>query len=137
MTLNLSAQRLKSEERAMLQAISGANLSACYQCGNCSAGCPCVEAMEIPPQRVMRFAQLGQLDAILQANTIWVCAACQTCSARCPKGIDIAAVMEGLRHLILRQRDRSNYVDMQELDDRRIAELPPIDLINHFRKLSL
>ena len=137
MTLTLSAHALKSEARSKLQEISGVNLSACYQCGNCSAGCPCVEAMEIPPQRVMRLAQFGQIDALLQANTMWVCAACLTCSARCPKGIDIAAVMEGLRHLVLRDRDHANYVTPDELAARQIETLPPIALINNFRKLSL
>ncbi len=136
MTLRLSAAKLKSDDISLLQEISGVNLSACYQCGNCSAGCPCVEAMDIPPQRVMRHCQLGQIDEILSANTIWVCAACITCSARCPRSIDIAAVMEGLRHLVLRQRESCNYVNITNIGNSLDEELPQIALINNFRKLT-
>ena len=137
MVLKLSVHKLKSEQISLLQEISGVNLSACYQCGNCSAGCPCIEAMEIPPQKVMRMCQLGQIDELLKANTMWVCAACITCSARCPRSIDIAAVMEGLRHLVLRKRESSDYLQDQDIDQSRYEELPQIALINSFRKLTL
>jgi heterodisulfide reductase subunit C len=137
MILKLSAKNLKSEEISLLQEISGVNLSACYQCGNCSAGCPCIEAMDIPPQKAIRLCQLGQLDELLKTNTMWVCAACITCSVRCPKSIDIAALMEALRHLILRRRESSDYLQDHDHDQSRYEELPQIALINSFRKLTL
>ncbi|MCP4396063.1 MAG: heterodisulfide reductase [bacterium] len=135
--MKLSAKNLTSEDVKLLEEISGVNLYACYQCGNCSAGCPCVEAMDIPPHKIMRMSQFGQIDELLQTNTMWVCAACITCTARCPRSIDIAAVMEGLRNLILRKRESSDYVRFNEIDPKLYEELPQIAIINNFRKLTL
>lgn len=78
-------------------------VSACYQCKKCSAGCPLTFAMDLLPDRVMRLAILGQTEALLGCRTIWVCAACVTCSTRCPNGIDIAGVMDQLKQEALRQ----------------------------------
>ena len=69
----------------------------CYQCGKCSGGCPVAEHMDIMPRQVMRLVQLGLVDEALHTRAIWLCAGCDTCSSRCPKGVDIAKVMETLR----------------------------------------
>ena len=116
-----------------LNYISQVNVSACYQCGNCSAGCPAVSFMEIPPNRVIRLTQLGFIDEILQANTHWICAACITCSVRCPRGIDIAKVMEGLRQVALRKRE--DHVHVEKIENPE--QLPPIALVSNFRKFVL
>src|SRR5210317_1213529 len=44
----------------------------------------------------MRAVQLGQEDIALEAQTPWLCSACQTCTTRCPQGLDINAIMEFL-----------------------------------------
>ncbi len=78
---------------------TGENISACYQCGKCSAGCPTAYVMDITPRQVMRGIQLGLKDEILDSTAIWLCVSCQVCSLRCPREIDIAKVMETLRLL--------------------------------------
>lgn len=78
-------------------------VSSCFQCKNCSAGCPLIFAMDLLPDRVIRLALLGQTERLLSSRTIWVCAACVTCSTRCPNGIDIAGVMDWLKEEALRQ----------------------------------
>jgi heterodisulfide reductase subunit C len=57
--------------------------------------------MDLMPRQVMRAVQLGQGELALKSSTIWLCASCQTCSARCPMELDIAGVMESLRYLAL------------------------------------
>jgi len=71
----------------------------CYQCGKCTAGCPVAYEMDIPPHQMMRAVQLGMRDAALSSRSIWVCAACETCSARCPQEADPAGVMDALRRI--------------------------------------
>ena len=78
-------------------------VSSCFQCKKCSAGCPLTFAMDLLPDRVIRLALLGQTERLLSSRTIWVCAACVTCSTRCPNGIDIAGVMDWLKEEALRQ----------------------------------
>jgi heterodisulfide reductase subunit C2 len=81
------------------QELTEAHLSvrSCFSCRKCSGGCPLTFAMDILPHHVIRLALLGQEEQVLGAKTIWVCSACQTCTTRCPNGVDIAGVMDWLK----------------------------------------
>jgi heterodisulfide reductase subunit C len=59
--------------------------------------------MDVLPHRMMRSVQLGLKDEALRSRTIWVCASCETCTARCPNSIDIAQVMDTLRQISQRE----------------------------------
>jgi len=78
------------------------NLQACYQCQKCSAGCPVAEAMDLLPNQILRHIQYGHREKVLGSKTIWICASCYTCSVRCPNNIDIAHIMDTLRHMAIR-----------------------------------
>jgi heterodisulfide reductase subunit C len=117
-----------------VQQLSGQNLLACYQCGKCSAGCPVVSQMDILPNQIIRLAQLGLREDLLESRAIWVCASCMTCNVRCPKGINIAEVIEALRQIMLRRRE--DHVDVKELSDAERADVPPIALISSLRKFT-
>jgi heterodisulfide reductase subunit B len=52
--------------------------------------------MDLLPHQVMRSVQFDD-EEVLRAKTPWICAACVTCSTRCPQGIDVAGVMDVLR----------------------------------------
>ena len=72
-------------------------VTSCFQCRKCSSGCPLSFAMDLFPDQVIRLALLGQEDRVLGSRTIWVCSGCETCTSRCPNGIDIAGVMDWLK----------------------------------------
>jgi heterodisulfide reductase subunit C len=78
-------------------AAAGLAVDACYQCRKCSNGCPLVFAMDLPPDQVIRLALAGREAELLGSRTIWVCSSCETCTTRCPNGIDIAGVMDWLK----------------------------------------
>jgi len=59
--------------------------------------------MDLYPDQVIRLAILGQKEEVLRCNTIWVCAACETCSTRCPNGVRIAELMDHLKEMALRE----------------------------------
>jgi heterodisulfide reductase subunit C len=82
---------------------SEAHLERCYQCLACSSGCPVVFAMDYTPNQVIRMAQLGLKDWVLNCSTIWLCASCETCATRCPNDIEIVKVMDTLRQIALRE----------------------------------
>ena len=78
---------------------SGQNIASCYQCGNCSAGCPASFAYDQQVNQIMRAVQLNLKELVLHSRSIWMCLSCSTCSLRCPNTIDVAQVMETLRHM--------------------------------------
>ncbi len=102
--MNLNEPTISRESNFLLEVAqaSGVDLQACYQCQKCSAGCPVVEAMDLLPNQVLRHIQYGHRETVLGSKTIWICASCYTCSVRCPNDIDIAKIMDTLRHLALR-----------------------------------
>lgn len=93
----ISQDIIKSSFLETLQRDCGEKVSHCYQCGKCSAGCPIAFKMDYLPNQIVRFVQLGMEEEALTSNTIWLCASCLTCTARCPREIDIAEIMDYLR----------------------------------------
>ncbi|MCP4426523.1 MAG: hypothetical protein GY803_18680 [Chloroflexi bacterium] len=74
----------------------GQNVYLCYQCVKCTSGCPVGDFFDWQPNQIMRAVQLGQEDIALESETPWLCAACQTCTTRCPQDLDINGIMEFL-----------------------------------------
>jgi len=75
---------------------TGQNPFRCYQCGNCSAGCPMAGRGDLLPHQVFRHLQLGD-DEPLRAVQPWLCVGCQACATRCPQELDLSLVMDFLR----------------------------------------
>lgn len=82
---------------------SGQKINRCYQCGKCTAGCPYTDEYDISVSQIMRLTQAGQKENVLQANALWLCATCESCTARCPNQIDVARIMDVLRHMARRE----------------------------------
>jgi len=72
---------------------------ACFQCRKCTNGCPVAFAMDLYPDEVIRQVILGQRKTVLACQTIWVCAACETCTTRCPNDVRIAELMDCLKEM--------------------------------------
>jgi len=118
-----------------VEEISGQKVSACFQCGKCTGGCPVVSAMDIFPHRVLRLAQLGLVEELLHSRTLWICASCQTCDSRCPREVDIPKVIEALRLLLLRRKG-GNRLHPAGLTARVRANAPQQGLVSAFRKYA-
>ncbi|OGP49080.1 MAG: heterodisulfide reductase [Deltaproteobacteria bacterium RBG_13_43_22] len=86
---------------------SGIKVSACFQCRKCTNGCPVTFAMDLYPDQVMRYIQLGLKQEIRESATIWVCASCETCTTRCPNEIDIAGVMDFLKQSVVKEKGQA------------------------------
>lgn len=115
MTSSLTAPDLKDDSNRIIfethdrflardiNRISQSNLNRCYHCRTCGNGCPFVQAMDYPPNGIIRLLQFGMRQQALESSTIWICVGCHTCSVQCPMEIDIAAIMATLRRLALEE----------------------------------
>ena len=117
--------------RVRVEELSGVNVFACYQCGMCAAGCPLTDEMDRLPSQVIRDLQLDD-SSLLDSNAMWVCASCLACEVRCPKGVDLAKLMEALRQLHLRKT--LDHISIDEMRREEIRKLPQIALVASFRK---
>jgi len=89
-----------SEEIAhLLYAAPGKPVRNCMQCGTCTGSCPAAPFMDHSPRRLVGMIAAGLRQEVLGSNTYWLCASCYLCSVRCPRGIDIAELMYGLKRL--------------------------------------
>lgn len=119
---------------ARVEELSGENIDACYQCGRCSAGCPMASEMDYLPNQIIRLVQMGLDEEVLRSKTLFVCASCFTCQSRCPKGIDLARVMEAIRH-ILDPKGKDAF-GPNEIPPELAQELPQQVMVALFRKFS-
>jgi quinone-modifying oxidoreductase, subunit QmoC len=99
----------------------GEKIKDCIQCGTCSGSCPVSWAMEETPRQIFAMIRAGMRDQILDSLTIWTCASCYQCVARCPQEIKITDIMYMLKRMAIREnRQRSrkagafakNFVDI-------------------------
>jgi len=101
MTITITKdKRVKGLLRRVAE-MTGVDLSACYQCKRCTSGCPVSKLTQSGPAEMMRWLHLNAGDELLDSDIIWTCVSCETCSSRCPMGIDVAAVMDALRTLAM------------------------------------
>jgi len=82
----------------------------------------------------MLLLQRGMVDRVLESEMAWLCASCLNCEVNCPRNIDIPALMEALRQMVLRKNE--NRVHPNKISKEELADLPPIALVTAFRKLT-
>ncbi|MFQ6065539.1 MAG: 4Fe-4S dicluster domain-containing protein [Candidatus Bathyarchaeia archaeon] len=82
----------------------GENILYCFQCGKCSATCP-VRRFDnnYQPRLIIRATLLGLREIVLCSDVIWLCAACYSCTQRCPQGVRITDIMQAIRNLAVKK----------------------------------
>jgi len=117
-----------------IEELSGQKLSDCYQCGECTAGCPTAFAMEPVPSQSIRLLQLGNYSELLESPGIWLCAACNVCGERCPRGVDYGKIADACRTIVL--RNKITHVTLEMIDKNFILDAPQQAFIAAFRKFT-
>jgi heterodisulfide reductase subunit B2 len=101
----------------------GQNVNLCYQCVKCTSGCPVAEFFDWQPNQIMRALQIGQEDIVWQSSTPWLCASCQTCTTRCPQGLDIAGIMDYVTREEIRQGYKPVVSDVNVFNEAFMREI--------------
>ncbi len=134
--VEISRDVVRSDFVQEMEDISGQNILQCYQCGECSSGCPVAADMDVLPNMVIRYIQLGQEETVMAAESPWVCASCYTCYVRCPKDVGVAQIMEAVRLRHLRLATHGDHFNIRDLPEEARARLPPIAIVSCARKFS-
>lgn len=77
-------------------------LTACINCGTCTAICPAAEFYEYDPRIIADTVQSkdnDKIEALLKSDTIWYCGECLSCKTRCPRGNTPGLIIMALRSL--------------------------------------
>jgi ferredoxin len=84
-------------------------IEKCFNCGNCTAICPLTDDEHPFPRDMVRFAQMGLRDRILERTDAWQCYYCGECSQTCPKGAEPAESMMAIRRWLTAQYDSTGH----------------------------
>jgi len=88
------------------------DVSACFNCGNCTAVCPLAEDSSGFPRRVIRMAQVGMEKELLADEDIWRCYACGECTQTCPREADPMQFMAAARSYAISRYDATGLAGM-------------------------
>ena len=95
-----------------LRRYGATDISACYNCGVCTAICPLSVDGASFPRRMSRYAQLGLRDKLLSSPELWSCYGCSECTDSCPTQADPASFMAAARRYAVASYDRTHLAQL-------------------------
>jgi heterodisulfide reductase subunit C len=97
----------------------GENITRCFACGTCAAGCPVTHVdEEYNCRKIIRQVLFGMREKVLTSPLIWFCLTCYRCTARCPQEVNFADVMKAIRYLAVKEghADQDIMISSDEID---------------------
>ena len=124
-------------EKEQILRISGVNPLKCMRCGKCSATCPSYEEMEYHPHQFVYMVETGDIEPLLNSESLYKCLSCFACVERCPRGVEPAKLVEAIRLIKIRQED-ANRMTADDVPPaaEADADLPQQAVVSAFRKYT-
>ena len=103
---------------------SGVNPKKCMKCGKCSATCPAYDEMEYHPHQFVSMVESGNIEPLLESESLYKCLSCFACIDRCPRGVEPAKLVEAVRLAAVRKQgaNRMTANDVPELLDEETPQ---------------
>ena len=115
--------------------ISGADVSKCMRCGKCSATCPAYDEMEYHPHQFVNMVECGDIEPLLNSESLYKCLSCFACIDRCPRGVQPAKVVEAVRLTAVRKQG-ANRLTADSIPAIVEDDTPQQLLVSAFRKYT-
>ncbi|MBP1545688.1 MAG: 4Fe-4S dicluster domain-containing protein [Oscillospiraceae bacterium] len=115
--------------------ISGVNVRKCMRCGKCSGTCPSYDEMEFHPHQFVYMVESGDIEPLLNSDSLYKCLSCFACVERCPRGVEPAKVVEAVRLAAVRQKG-NNHLKAENVPELLDDETPQQLLVSAFRKFT-
>ena len=115
--------------------ISGVNPTKCMRCGKCSATCPAYDEMEYHPHQFVYMVESGDIEPLLNYESLYRCLTCFACIERCPRSVEPAKLVEAVR-LMATRRQGANRMTANDVPAKIDDETPQQLLVSAFRKYT-
>ena len=115
--------------------MSGVNTSKCMKCGKCSATCPAYSEMEYHPHQFVGMVETGDIEPLLNSESLYKCLSCFACVDRCPRGVEPAKLVEAVRLSVIRQQGK-NHLSTDAIPAMLDEDMPQQLLVTALRKYS-
>ena len=115
--------------------ISGVNPSKCMRCGKCSGTCPAYDEMEYHPHQFVYMVESGDIEPLLNSESLYKCLTCFACVDRCPRGVQPAKLVEAVRLAAIRQQG-ANHMKPDDVPAMLDDDIPQQAIVSAFRKYT-
>lgn len=115
--------------------ISGVNVRKCMKCGKCSATCPSYDGMEYHPHNFVAMVDSGDIEKLMESDSIYKCLSCMACVERCPRGVEPGKLVEAVRLVSIRRKGE-NHLLADSIPALVDDDLPGQALVTAFRKYT-
>ncbi len=129
------AMERKDLQKEQIERMSGVNVRKCMRCGKCSATCPSYDEMEYHPHEFVYMAEHGDIEKLMNSQSLYKCLTCFACVERCPRGVEPAKVVEAVRVEAVRIQG-NNHLKSDDLPDLLDEDLPGQALMTAMRKYA-
>ena len=116
--------------------ISGVNPKKCMKCGKCYGTCPNYDRMEYHPHQFVSMVEHGEIEKLMQSDSIYECLSCMACVERCPRGVEPGKLVEAVRLMQIRMQgqDRKGPRDIPECADENVPQQLLMAAMRKYRK---
>lgn len=115
--------------------MSGVNPKKCMKCGKCSATCPAYDEMEYHPHQFVSMVECGDIEPLLNSESLYKCLSCFACIDRCPRGVQPAKLVEAVRLAAIRKQG-ANHLKADDVPAMLDDDMPQQAIVSAFRKYS-
>lgn len=120
-------------QREQILRISGVNVRKCMRCGKCTATCPSFDEMEYHPHQFVYMVESGEIEPLLNSESLYKCLSCFACVERCPRGVEPAKLVEAVRLSAIRQKG-ANHMKADDIPSLLDDEMPQQAIMSALRK---
>lgn len=125
----------KESIREEIIRISGVNPKKCMKCGKCSGTCPAYGEMEYHPHQFVYMVESGDIEPLLNSDSLYKCLSCFACIERCPRGVEPAKLVEAVRLMAVREQGK-NHLKSDSIPQLLDEEMPQQAIVSAMRKYS-
>lgn len=81
---------------------ANADINRCWTCGSCDFECPVnIATGKMRPQKLVRMANFGMIEELLNEPSIWYCQSCRRCLQICPNTVKPSELISHIRQIAL------------------------------------